>query len=133
MSQIKKDVIKIEQQGKSKTKFTKALWFGYGPISAEMNKDGTLKVQFPDQEPEVLVSKEGKYGNYFQASVLGGVAFIEEKNHDKYGHYLRCKLSDDVVFPPEVAAKMSDKTSRAPASDPTTDKTPESLAGGWFQ
>ena len=132
--QIRKDVIKLNPVGKSKTRFGRDAWFGYGPISAEKQKDGSLKVKFGEQDSQILTSSEGNYGDYFKADLLGGVVFIEEKNHKEYGNYFRCKLSEDVQFPEDVAAKINgDKPVVSDAAVSATITTAAPAEGSWFQ
>ena len=100
-------VIKIPVVGKSKTEFSRDAWFGYGPFKGKVNADGSLKIKLGDADSQTLTSATTEYGPYFMADFLGGKAFVTEVQHEKYGHYLRLKLTDDVVLPDETLAQIA--------------------------
>lgn len=99
------NAIKLKLQGEDT--FGRDSWYGWGPFKAKVNDDDSLTITVPGEDPQIIPVASNDYGPYWTVNLAEGKAFARIVDHEKYGTYLRLKLSDQVNLPAEVAAKAN--------------------------
>lgn len=102
--------IKLEVNGDG---FERESWYGLGPFTAKQGEDESLTVGIPQHDVQIVPVQSNDYGKYWVLNMGQGKAFATIIDHEKYGKYLRLKLSDDVVLPAEVMEKINYKPKKS--------------------